>query len=51
MDKDINRIKVMYQRLSANYGDLSKNSRTAGCGTDRTGKNKKNSIETSLFLS
>ena len=46
-----NSAKMVYQRLSANYGDLYEDSRTAGCGTDRTGKDKKNSIESSLYLS
>ena len=46
-----NSVKVVYQRLSANYGYLSKDSRTTGCGTDRTGESKETSNKTTLYLS
>ena len=46
-----NNVKVVYQRLSVNYGYLSQDCRTAGCGTDRIGRNKRNSNETTLYLS
>ena len=35
MDKDINRIKVVYQRLSASDGDVYKDCETAGGGIER----------------
>ena len=35
MDKVINRIKVVYQRMSASDGDIYKDCETAGCGIVR----------------
>ena len=35
MDKDINRIKVVYQRLSASDGDISTNSEVVGDRIER----------------
>ena len=36
-------IKMVYQRLPANDGNVSENCRTTECGTDRISKNKEKS--------